>query len=90
MALQSTTQKAPSCTVDALPTMVTVHVGDTLTVGGLSASVTLVESPHVQSAPRVLNGYVPGATFLAYQDMVLQVTPSRGTSSITVCSHAAP
>jgi hypothetical protein len=88
LALQPTKHRAPSCADDLLPTTLTVERGDTLTVSR-GAAVTLVASPTLRSAPRVLGGYVPGATYLAYQDMVLLAAPAGG-NSITVCRTIAP
>jgi hypothetical protein len=90
LALQPTSRKALYCTDDPLPTTLTVQVGDTLTMGGLSAFATLDESHGVRSRPRSLSGYVPGATFVAYQKMVLTMAPSREKSSVIVCRTVAP
>jgi hypothetical protein len=90
LALQPTKRRAPSCAVEALPTKLTLHTKDTLTLDGSSATATLLESPHVRSKPQTLGGFGSGATYVAYQDMVLQMSTSSGKASIIVCRTVAP
>jgi hypothetical protein len=89
LTLASTTRAGRSCVHEPLPSTIFLRRGDTVTVGR-GALATLVESPTVRSQPRLLGGYFRGVSFIAYREMVLQMAPVGGATSVRVCQASAP